>query len=44
VGTTSEGNGASGIIVAEERRGYRSSAGVLRYAHVIVCRKEEGKA
>ncbi|HUT19408.1 MAG TPA: nucleotide exchange factor GrpE [Anaerolineae bacterium] len=41
VGTTSEGNGTSGIIVAEERRGYRSSAGVLRYAEVIVYRQEE---
>jgi molecular chaperone GrpE len=38
VGTTSEGKGAPGIIVAEERRGYRSSAGVLRYADVIVYR------
>jgi molecular chaperone GrpE (heat shock protein) len=41
VGTTSEGNGTSGIIVAEERRGYRSPAGVLRYAEVIVYRQEE---
>ena len=43
VGTTSEGNGTSGIIVAEERRGYRSSSGVLRYAEVIVYRQEEGE-
>jgi molecular chaperone GrpE (heat shock protein) len=43
VGTTSEGNGTSGIIVAEERRGYRSPSGVLRYAEVIVYRQEEGR-
>jgi molecular chaperone GrpE (heat shock protein) len=44
VGTTPEGNGTSGIIVAEERRGYRSPAGVLRYADVIVYRRKEDKA
>ncbi|RLC60868.1 MAG: nucleotide exchange factor GrpE [Chloroflexi bacterium] len=38
VGTTSEGNGPPGTIVAEERRGYRSPAGVLRFAEVIVYR------
>jgi len=43
VGTTSEGDGAPGMIVAEERRGYRSPAGVLRYAEVIVYRQEEGR-
>jgi molecular chaperone GrpE len=43
VGTTSEGNGTPGIIVAEERHGYRSPAGVLRYADVIVYRREEGE-
>ena len=44
VGTTSEGNDTAGIIVAEERRGYRSTAGVLRYADVIVYRRKEGTA
>jgi molecular chaperone GrpE len=43
VGTTSEGDGVPGIVVAEERRGYRSPAGVLRYADVIVYRPEEEK-
>jgi len=38
VGTSSEGNGTPGVIVAEERRGYRCRAGVLRYAEVIVYR------
>ena len=38
VGTTSAGQGAAGTIVAEERRGYRSAGGVLRYAEVIVYR------
>lgn len=38
VGTTREGCGPQGIIVAEERPGYRCSAGVLRYAEVIVYR------
>jgi len=40
VGTTTEGEVAAGTIVAEERRGYRSPAGVLRYAEVIVYRPE----
>ncbi|MBN1877421.1 MAG: nucleotide exchange factor GrpE [Anaerolineae bacterium] len=31
---------APGIIVAEERRGYRTAAGVLRYADVIVYRPQ----
>jgi len=44
VGTTSEGDGVPGVIVAEERRGYRSPAGVLRYADVVVYRPEEEKA
>jgi molecular chaperone GrpE len=44
VGTSSEGDGKPGLIVAEERRGYRSSSGVLRYADVIVYQpKEEEK-
>jgi len=38
VGTTSEGNGPPGTIVAEEQRGYQCPAGVLRYAEVIVYR------
>jgi molecular chaperone GrpE (heat shock protein) len=40
VGTVSVGEGVPGTIVAEERRGYRSPAGVLRYAEVIVYREE----
>ena len=36
VGTTDQGEGPEGIIVTEERRGYRSPTGVLRYAEVIV--------
>jgi len=43
VGTVSEGDVAPGTIVAEERRGYRSPAGVLRYAEVIVYRQKEGR-
>lgn len=40
VGTSREGEGAPGTIVAEERRGYRTPSGVLRYAEVIVYRPE----
>ena len=41
VGVTTElpvewGNGRHGLVVSEERRGYQTSAGVLRYADVIV--------
>jgi len=43
VGTVSEGDGMPGTIAAEERRGYRSPAGVLRYAEVIVYRAKEGR-
>jgi molecular chaperone GrpE len=38
VGTSGEGSSPPGVIVAEERRGYRCPAGVLRYAEVIVYR------
>ncbi len=38
VGATDQGTGSPGTIVAEERRGYQSSDGVLRYAEVIVYR------
>jgi molecular chaperone GrpE (heat shock protein) len=38
VAVVSEGSGAPGTIVAEERRGYRTAAGVLRYAEVVVYR------
>lgn len=38
VGTTTEGEGPAGTIVAEERRGYHCPSGVLRYAEVIVYR------
>lgn len=37
-GTSAQGDGPPGTIVAEERRGYRCPAGVLRYAEVIVYR------
>ncbi len=36
VATSYAGNGAAGTIAAEERRGYRTPKGVLRYADVIV--------
>jgi molecular chaperone GrpE len=42
VGTTSEGDFATGTIVEEERRGYRSEDGVLRYAEVVVYRADKG--
>lgn len=38
VGATDQGEGAPDVIVAEERRGYQSTDGVLRYAEVIVYR------
>jgi len=38
VGTVSAADGVPGTVVGEERRGYRSPAGVLRYAEVIVYR------
>jgi molecular chaperone GrpE len=38
VGTTGQGAWPPGTVVAEERRGYRCPAGVLRYAEVIVYR------
>jgi molecular chaperone GrpE len=41
VSTTSKGNGIPGTIVAQERCGYRSPAGVLRYADVIVYQPEK---
>ncbi|HDQ71948.1 MAG TPA: nucleotide exchange factor GrpE [Chloroflexi bacterium] len=41
VGATQQGTGAPGAIVAEERRGYQSSNGVLRYAEVIVYRPSQ---
>lgn len=47
VATTAEGNGANGTaptagaVVAEDRRGYRTTARVLRYADVIVYRPKE---
>jgi molecular chaperone GrpE len=40
VGATSEGEGAPGTIVEEERRGYRTPDSVLRYAEVIVYRPD----
>lgn len=41
VGATTRGEGPEGVIVAEERRGYCSPAGVLRYAEVIVYRSDK---
>jgi molecular chaperone GrpE (heat shock protein) len=38
VATTAEGNGPPGTVVAEERAGYRSPDGILRYADVVVLR------
>jgi molecular chaperone GrpE (heat shock protein) len=38
VATTAEGDGPVGTIVAEERTGYRSPDGVLRFADVIVLK------
>lgn len=40
VATTAEGDGQEGTVVAEERAGYRSLDGVLRYADVVVYRPE----
>ncbi|MEE8389580.1 MAG: nucleotide exchange factor GrpE [Anaerolineae bacterium] len=44
VGTTTDGEGPAGTVVAEERCGYQSLAGVLRYAEVIVYQPEPDKA
>jgi molecular chaperone GrpE len=38
VGVDTSGRAPAGTIVAEDRRGYRSPAGVLRYAEVVVSR------
>jgi molecular chaperone GrpE len=38
VGVDTSGRAPAGIIVAEDRRGYRLPAGVLRYAEVVVSR------
>jgi molecular chaperone GrpE len=38
VGVDTTGRSPAGTIVAEDRRGYRSPAGVLRYAEVVVSR------
>jgi len=40
VETTTEGATEPGTIVAEERRGYQTEKGVLRYADVVVYRPE----
>jgi molecular chaperone GrpE len=40
VGIAAEGQGPSGTITAEERPGYRSVDGVLRYVEVIVYKSE----
>ena len=44
IGTTTDGEGLAGTVAAEERRGYQSPAGVLRYAEVIVYQPEPDKA
>jgi molecular chaperone GrpE len=44
VGTTTDGEGLAGTVAAEERRGYQSPTGVLRYAEVIVYQPELDKA
>lgn len=41
VGVTSESDGPAGTIVGQERTGYQSPAGVLRYAEVIVYKPPE---
>lgn len=41
VGVTNEGYGPAGTIVGQERAGYQSPAGVLRYADVIVYKPTE---
>lgn len=41
VGTTGEGEGEPNVVVREEQRGYRSPAGILRYADVIVYKPEQ---
>jgi molecular chaperone GrpE (heat shock protein) len=41
VATAQDENVASGTIITEERRGYRTVQGVLRYAEVIVNKREE---
>jgi molecular chaperone GrpE len=38
VGVDTSGRAPAGTIVAEDRRGYRSPAGVLRYTEVVVSR------
>jgi molecular chaperone GrpE len=43
-GVDTSGRAPNGIIVAEDRRGYRSPEGVLRYAEVIVSRPAAGVA
>ena len=43
VNTTSKGTVVPGTVVAEERRGYRSPAGILRYADVIVYQPGKGQ-
>ena len=42
VGTTATGGDQPGEIVSEERPGYQSTDGVLRYADVIVYKPEDG--
>ncbi|MCP4540822.1 MAG: nucleotide exchange factor GrpE [Chloroflexi bacterium] len=44
VGTITDGDGVAGTVAAEERCGYRSPSGVLRYAEVIVYQPEPEKA
>jgi molecular chaperone GrpE len=44
VGTTHEGDHPPGTIVEEERRGYRTPNGVLRYADVIVYRPQPDRS
>jgi len=43
VGTTGEAEGEANMVVREERRGYQSPAGILRYADVIVYKPEQDK-
>lgn len=41
VATVDDPDAPPGVVVAEERRGYRDPHGVLRYADVVVCKRAE---
>ena len=41
VGVDASGRAPTGVVVTEQRRGYRASGGVLRFAQVVVSRPED---